>query len=491
METLAFGAFLVAFAIELGASNFVIGLLAATPHLSQLAQLPAVLTVEKYRDRRRIYIVSGFIGRPMLLVIGGAAFIPDKPVALAVIVAAFAIRYGSGAFVGCAWGSWMRDLVPDRMMGEIFGARQKRMIFIGSVLSLLAAGFVDAWKAFSPLPVTDAYAIIYALAFLGGAYSVYTARRIHEPPMTDGPEAAHWLEQLKAPWKSADFRRLSAFLASWNFAVNLAAPFFTVHMLKRMELGIAAVVALGTLSQMAAYLMVSRWGRIADGHSNKAVLAVCAPVFVLCIFAWTFTMYPDRHLLTVPLLVAIHVATGIASAGVTLAASNITLKLAPKGNATAFLALSSLINSLAAGAAAMVGGLTADYFISRRLEVVFRYHEPTRDTEFSPLAFAQWDFFFLLAGLLGLYALHRLSLIREEGHVSDGIVIESLLTSARRGVRNLSTIAGLRSATDFPLEWLRRGRARTPGAAASGPSPEAGPGATDAASYQSTRQGHQ
>ena len=45
METLAFGAFLVAFAIELGASNFVIGLLAATPHLSQLAQVPAVLAV--------------------------------------------------------------------------------------------------------------------------------------------------------------------------------------------------------------------------------------------------------------------------------------------------------------------------------------------------------------------------------------------------------------------------------------------------------------
>lgn len=458
METLAFGAILVAFAIELGASNFVIGLLAATPHLSQLAQLPAVLAVERYRDRRRIYVVAGVIGRPMLLVIGAAAFIPDTRLALGVIVAAFAIRYATGAFLGCAWGSWMRDLVPDRMMGQVFGARQKKMIFIGSVLSLLAAGFVDVWKSFSPLPVTHGYAIIYALAFLGGAYSVYTCRRIHEPPMLDSPGSAHWLEQLREPWKNQDFRRLTAFLASWNFAINLAAPFFTVHMLKRMELGIASVVALGTLSQMAAYVVVSRWARIADRHSNKAVLAVCAPLFVLCVFAWTFTMYPDRHLLTVPLLIAIHVATGIASAGVTLASSNITLKLAPRGNATAFLALSSLINSLAAGSASMTGGLTADYFVSRRLEVVFRYHEPTRDMEFSPLGFAQWDFFFLMAGLLGLYALHRLSLVREEGDVSEGVVIESLLTSARRGVRNLSTIAGLRSATDFPLEWLRRSR---------------------------------
>jgi len=456
METLAVGAFLVAYAIELGASNFVIGLLAATPHLSQLAQVPALLVVDRHRDRRRVYVIAGIIGRPMMLVIAGAAFIPDKPLALAVIVVAFAIRYMSGAFVGCAWGSWMRDLVPDRMMGEVFGARQKKMIFIGAVLSLLAAVFVDLWTRRLPLPPAWGYAVIYALAFVGGAYSVYTSRRIHEPPMEGGLVGQHWLEQLREPLQNLDFRRVIAFLASWNLAVNLAAPFFTVHMLKRMQLDLAGVMALGVLSQMAAYLMVSQWGHIADRFSNKSVLSVCAPMFILCIFAWIFTMFPERHLLTVPLLIAIHVATGVASAGVSLASSNITLKLAPRGNATAYLAVSSLINSLAAGSAAMIGGLTADFFVSRRLSVVLRYHEPMGDTEFSALSFAQWDFFFLLAGALGLYALHRLSLVREEGHVREGVVIEALLTNARRGVRNLSTIAGLRAATEFPLEWLRR-----------------------------------
>ena len=135
------------------------------------------------------------------------------------------------------------------------------------------------------------------------------------------------------PFRNKNFRRLLAFLGSWNFAVNLAAPFFTVHMLKRMELSLALVVGLGTLSQMAAYLMVSQWGAIADRFSNKSVLSVCAPLFILCIFAWTFTMFPDRHVLTIPLLIAIHVATGVASAGVTLASGNITLKLAPRGDA--------------------------------------------------------------------------------------------------------------------------------------------------------------
>jgi MFS family permease len=457
METLAVGAFLTAFAVQLGASNFTIGLLAAVPHLSQLAQIPALAVVERYRNRSRIYFVSGLIARPAMLIIGAAAFIPNNDIALGTIVFAFALRYAMGAFLGCAWGSWMRDLIPDRLMGEIFGARQKRMTFIGAVLSLVAAGFVDIWSKWIPLPQTYSYAVIYTLAFFGGLYGVWCAQHVYEPPMTAAPADRRWYLALGVPFRNKNFRRLLAFLGSWNFAVNLAAPFFTVHMLKRMELSLALVVGLGTLSQMAAYLMVSQWGAIADRFSNKSVLSVCAPLFILCIFAWTFTMFPDRHVLTIPLLIAIHIATGVASAGVTLASGNVTLKLAPRGDATAYLAASSLVNSLAAGTASMVGGLTADFFLSRKLSVLMRWHNPSGDVEFTALNFVQWDFFFLFASVIGLYALHRLSLVREEGHVKEGVVLDALFQVARRGMRNLSTVAGLRAATEFNLEGLRNG----------------------------------
>ena len=50
METLAVGAFLTAFALQLGASNAFIGALAAIPHLSQLAQLPALTNRKRDKD---------------------------------------------------------------------------------------------------------------------------------------------------------------------------------------------------------------------------------------------------------------------------------------------------------------------------------------------------------------------------------------------------------------------------------------------------------
>jgi len=58
MGILTGGAFLIAFSVKLGASNFVIGLLAAIGPLSQLLQLPSIFLVEKIRNRRLITVVS-------------------------------------------------------------------------------------------------------------------------------------------------------------------------------------------------------------------------------------------------------------------------------------------------------------------------------------------------------------------------------------------------------------------------------------------------
>ena len=459
METLAVGAILTAFAIQLGASNFLIGLLAAIPHLSQLAQLPAMYTVDRVKSRRAVYTWAGYVARPMFLVIALTVFLPSSDLALAVIVAAFTVRYVAGAYLSCAWNTWMRDLVPDDVMGRVFGERQKKMIGIGMVVSLLAAGFIDLWGRFVPLPGTYSFAIVYTLAFFGGLYAVVASRRIADVPARPH-DSTHLLRRLREPFRHKNFRRLMVFHGSWNFAVNLAAPFFTVHMLKRMELDLIVVIALATLSQIAAYFTVTHWGDVADRFSNKAVLRVCAPLFIACIFLWTFTTMPDIHVLTYPLLVLIHLATGLANAGVSLASGNISLKLAPKGNATGFLAASSMVNAAAAGTAAMVGGLTADLFASKELSLIMRWHSERGAAEFNALDFTHWDFFFFFATAIGIYALHRLSLVQEEGEVEESVVFDHLRAGARRTLRNLSTVAGLRAATDYPLDTLVDGEAK-------------------------------
>jgi MFS family permease len=461
-ETLSYGTFLVAFAVELGATNFMIGLFAAIPHLVQIAQLPAIYLVEKVRNRRLIGVVAGAVSRPMLLVTASAALVADRDLALVLLGVGMAGRYLFGAVIACAWNTWIRDVVPERSMGRIFAERLMLMTLVGSVLALLAGVLVDHWHGWTGLPTRYAYAVLLAAAFLSGAYSVYAMARIPEPRMAEAGGAGRMHAALVKPFRDRNFRRLIVFLGSWNFAVNLAAPFFAVHMLKRLELDLTLIVALTVVSQAANVLVTRKWGQIADRFSNKSVLAVCGPLFVACIFAWTLTSFPDRHELTIPLLVLIHILAGISTAGVTLASGTIGLKLAPRGEATAYLATASLVNAAAAGFAPVIGGLCADFFLERELSLAVKWTAPAGELVLEALHVQKWDFFFITAGILGLYSLHRLALVREVGEVSERVVLAQLLLEARRAIRSLSSVAGLRSATDWmtllsgPLGRARR-----------------------------------
>jgi MFS family permease len=472
MDTLTIGPFLVAYALMFDASNLVIGVLAALPFLAQFAQLPAIAVIERIRKRRLTSWIFAAASRPMMLVMASAAFVATPAWSLALIAVGLTMRYVLGAVVACGWNSWMRDLVPDDVMGRYFARRLMYMTALGIPLSLGAALFVDSWKAWWPDGQVFAYSVLLVVAFFGGTYSVYCMGKIPEPKMPPAGEALNLRKQLAAPFRDLNFRRLILFLGSWNFAVNLAAPFFAVYLFKRLEFSLTMVTALTLLSQIANVLVLRQWGAIADRFSNKSVLKVCAPLFIICIFAWTFTTLPEKHALTVPLLVVIHIFLGIATAGVSLSTNNITLKLAPKGRAASYLVATNLVNSMAAGIAPVLGGLTVDFFISQELSLILEWSSRGADVVIPALSFRHWDFFFLFAALLGAYSIHRLALVEETGEVEERIVIDEILIATRQSVKNLSSVAGLRALTEFPIEMLRRRlrrRKRRNGAAAKRP----------------------
>lgn len=114
---------------------------------------------------------------------------------------------------------------------------------------------------------------------------------------------------------------------------------------------------------------------------------------------------------------------GISTAGVTLASGKIGLKLAPKGRGTAYLAANSLVNSLMAGTAPILGGKFADFFAGRELDWTLRYATPAGEWAIPTLSFRQWDFFFFLAFLIGLYSIHRLAMVKEVGEVEEKIFL--------------------------------------------------------------------
>ena len=455
MGILTGGAFLIAFAVELGASNFVIGLLAAIGPLCQLLQLPSILLVERIRNRRLITFFAAGLSRLCWLIIAISPFIFPARVAILVLLILLMAVSAFGAIASCSWNSWIKDVIPENIMGSFFSRRLRIMVGVGIGLSLLAAIFLDFWKEHWAEQQLAGYSILFMVGFGAGMIGLSFLAKIPEVSMPPAEGKPKIMKLLSQPFKDANFRKLIAFMCSWNFAVNLAAPFFMVYMLRRLGLSMSYIIGLSILSQVSNFLFLRLWGRYTDRFSNKSVLAISGPLFLCSILAWTFTTMPEKHFLTMPLLAGIHVVMGVASAGISLASGNISLKLAPKGKATAYLAANTIANSIAAGIAPILGGKFADFFSGRQLEWTLKYTGPGGEFALPTLNLQQWDFFFALAFLLGLYALHRLAMIKEEGEVAEKVVAQELFAEVRTQVRTLSSVEGVKQMISYPISMVR------------------------------------
>jgi len=455
MGILTGGAFMVAFAVKLGASNFVIGLLAAIGPLAQLLQLPSIFLVEKIRNRRLITVVTAGLSRFCWLIIALIPFLFGTAAGLGVLLVLLIVVSAFGAMSGCSWNSWMKDLIPENIIGSFFSKRMRISVGVGIVLSLLAALYLDFWKKVLPARELEGYSLLFLAGFAAGAVGLYFLSKTPEIKMPEVQGKVKIFRLLVQPFRDENFRKLITFLASWNFAVNLAAPFFMVYMLKRLGLSMSFIIGLSIISQVLNFLFLKIWGRYTDRFSNKSVLAISGPLFIFSIFVWTFTTMPEKYFLTIPLLIGIHIVMGLSSAGVSLASGNISLKLAPKGQATSYLATNAIVNSVAAGIAPILGGKFADFFAGRELAWTLKYTSPVKEFVLPTLNLQQWDFFFVLAFIIGLYSMHRLSMVREIGEVEEKIVAQELLSEVRTQVRTLSSVEGIKQMVEMPFTVVK------------------------------------
>ena len=134
------------------------------------------------------------------------------------------------------------------------------------------------------------------------------------------------------------------------------------------------------------------------------MLSLSASLYLLVILGWIFTTLPERHSLTLPLLMTLHVFTEIASAGVTLAVGTIALKLAPEDKATPFLGVAGIATNIGAGLGPMVGGLAVDYFSSRSFAIQFSWSLPPEVFNLPVLSLSSFDFLFAIAEYAGRVA---------------------------------------------------------------------------------------
>src|SRR5215217_7185025 len=142
MTSFTSGTFLIAMAILLGATNLQIGLLSALPLITNLAQLFSVWLVRRYNNRRAVAVFSAYLARiPLLLIGAGMLWFSSASVGTLLLFLFF--HYLFGSIAGPSWNSWMKDMVPENMLGSYFSRRSRYTQTLNIVLSLSLALLLD------------------------------------------------------------------------------------------------------------------------------------------------------------------------------------------------------------------------------------------------------------------------------------------------------------------------------------------------------------
>lgn len=456
MGTLTGGAFIVAVLVFFDAPLYVFGLLAALPSLAGIIQIPAAYVIERYRKRKRIAFAAFTGVRLSVLALAAIPFFFSAELGIVLILAVIMLQSAFSAVGGSAWTPMVRDLVPQEGMGAFFARRQKLTVGLSIPLSLAAGWFVTQWGSWQPAREIEGYGVLFLVGFLAGASSLYFIWRTPEPAMPQPVGPTRFREMVTTPFRDKNFRNLMVFLGSWGFAMAIASPFFTVYLLTRIGVEMSFVITLTVLSQIANVAFVEVWGRLVDRYSNKAILGVSGPLVLGTTILWLFTAMPDTHRFTVFLLVLIFLLRGMSMAGVTLAAGNIAMRLAPQGNGTAYFAANSFVAAIAGGIGPLLGGAVAGAFEAHRFTITLAWEGPRGILSVPAFNLQGIDFAFVLAFLVGIYSLHRLSLVVEGERIQRSVVVENLFEEIRRPVGTFTTASGAVEVFDLPFNAVRQ-----------------------------------
>ncbi|MCQ6956527.1 MFS transporter [Mucilaginibacter aquariorum] len=427
------GTFLTAMAIHMGATNFQLGLLAALPTFTTIFQLASIWLVQKFNNRKIITSVFNLLARLPLLAIGVMPLLFRGTTTIQVLLVLLFFQHIFGDIAGASWNSWMKDLIPGDRLGSFFSKRSRIAQTLNVTLSLATAMCIDYVKTHYPAHEITAYTTLFLAGGVLGMFSVFLLLRTPEPQPTvmNGKVMSMFGKSLK----NKNFRNLLVFNSVWAFALNLATPFFTVFMLKTIGLPLSYVIGLAIISQLSSIAFLKLWGNYSDRFSNKTIINICAPLYITCILAFAFTAMPSSHLATLAILVIIHIVSGLSTAGINLALSNIGIKLAPKNEAIVYISAKNMLVAFFSTIAPMVGGLMADFFASHQLLWNLQLKSADGISNIQMLDLQGWNYFFIIGGLLAMFSMKLLAKVKEDGETHKNKVRIHMRATLRNKLR--------------------------------------------------------
>ncbi|HEX7623934.1 MAG TPA: MFS transporter [Anaeromyxobacteraceae bacterium] len=346
------GAALTGWALHLGMSAKLIGLLCALPVVAQVLQLGGAVLTARF-GHRRTALVAIALSRQAFLPLALLPFLPLQAGGRqALLLAVAGLHHALGLVANNAWGSWMGELVPGSLRGRYFGRRTAFATVAGGACALLAGLALDGGQQRGAAGVV--LQALAAVASAAGLASVLLMSRQHARPARREPVG--WiLHALARPLADGPARRVVAYAVVWNGACGLSAPFFGLYLLRDLGSGFAVFAAQGAGLAAAKIASASAWGRWVDRVGARRVLVLCTAGLALSPLAWIVSA-PGR-LWPLALETALG---GILLGGQSVASFALPLSVAPARERPFYLAVVAAAGGAAFALTSAAGGAVAE-----------------------------------------------------------------------------------------------------------------------------------
>jgi MFS family permease len=343
------GSFLTPFLLTLGATNSQIGILNATTNAgAALSLLPGARLSERSRQRKPFVLwTAGGVSRALLPVMAIMPLVLGPSAAIWAVMALVALRAFFNQVCFPAWSSLAADIVPVNIRGRYFASRN---IAVG-VGALVFAPVAGAIIQLIGAPV--GYQVSFLIAGLVGFVATAAYARIPEPrrPLPAQPhQASRPGIALSALRGHPRFVAFTAVALLWNLTIQIAAPFFSVYMVRNLSATPGQIGLLAAVFSIWNIVGQRAWGRLNDRRGAAWVMRVTGLFIPAVPLIWALApniwwLFPEESL------------SGFLWAGYGLASFTLMLSLSPEAQRPRFVA----IYQTAAFSAAFVGPLIGSY----------------------------------------------------------------------------------------------------------------------------------
>ncbi len=342
--------YLGAYALFLGASPLLVGMVGAAPVVfASAGQFLAFYLNQVYKIRTillstiTLEILSfGCLATPL--------FFPNY--AIPTFVASTAFYFIIRNVTAPTQNLFFKNTIPQDIRGTFSGKRQKASFLVILICLVILGGILELAKNYHQ--EFYAYLGFCLIAALARVRSFFLFLQMDIPNISlEKPSSFSFLDFTRKLSQN-NFGRFVLLTTMMGFASNFIGGYLAVYFLKELQVSYLVFALLISISWLAQYFSVTFWGQLTDKIGSRAIVIVTSygltaiPLFWLCgtNLAW---------------MCFVQIFSGIAWSGYNLATSDYTFDAVEGKNYVKCQAYQATINSVGVILAVVISGLFQNY----------------------------------------------------------------------------------------------------------------------------------